>query len=261
MGAASPVDVARFAGCSSAAYLWGAELAAALLELGLQLIDCRDAAETDSQAFAAFSAAEGLLVFGFRGTEGIRDALTDAEVAVCGFQGQRMTSPTLVHSGFVEAWRSLATWASGVSERYAATARRIVVTGHSLGGALATLAAVDLWAAVPIEAFTYGSPRVGLVNFVTAYGIAAPATTRVVHGRDVVPRVPGFPYDHVCDPLRLDDQGRAIGTVGGWVRDALGFARQVLADLDTQAFGDHHVSGYVDACLAYRDRAAAAAGK
>lgn len=75
----------------------------------------------------------------------------------------------------------------------------IVATGHSLGGAVATLAAAYLRAAgYSVDLYTYGSPRVGndyFANFVTAQ---TGAEYRVTHLDDPVPRLPPiiFGYRH-----------------------------------------------------------------
>jgi hypothetical protein len=72
----------------------------------------------------------------------------------------------------------------------------LFIAGHSLGGALAVVAARRLAAAgVEIAAvYTYGMPRPGDVDFVTDYNRAlGQATFRLVHGDDIVPTVaPSF---------------------------------------------------------------------
>ena len=73
---------------------------------------------------------------------------------------------------------------------------RFIVTGHSLGAALATIAAADIrkfapWLANRTEQFSFGSPRVG--NIVTADFISKQSDRnyRVTATNDPVPRVPG----------------------------------------------------------------------
>jgi len=70
-------------------------------------------------------------------------------------------------------------------------------TGHSLGGALATLAAIDAATAgiIPIsqtspQLYTYGSPRVGNWVFAEAVSKLIPVMFRIVHFNDIVPHVP-----------------------------------------------------------------------
>jgi hypothetical protein len=72
---------------------------------------------------------------------------------------------------------------------------QILVTGHSLGAALATLAAVDLkrqHQTANIQLFTFGSPRVGNRAFVKSVYTLFPLGTiyRIVNAGDIVPHVP-----------------------------------------------------------------------
>jgi len=88
----------------------------------------------------------------------------------------------------------------------------VLLSGHSLGGALATLAAQDV-AAIPgceVRVVTWGSPRVGDADFARAYGAAAPSTARFVIRADVVPRVPSNPSDPHDDGAVLGSQLRAL---------------------------------------------------
>jgi hypothetical protein len=69
---------------------------------------------------------------------------------------------------------------------------RVVATGHSLGGALASLAAGVLRAqGVSVDLYTFGAPKIGLDGIATFlsntnYG----ATYRVTHKSDPVPKLP-----------------------------------------------------------------------
>jgi len=69
------------------------------------------------------------------------------------------------------------------------------ITGHSLGGALGTIAALDLScngivSKDQLHLYTFGSPRVGDVNLAKAVMNAVSEHWRVVHDKDIVPHVP-----------------------------------------------------------------------
>ena len=69
------------------------------------------------------------------------------------------------------------------------------ITGHSLGGAVATIAAMEVALAVPkikeqIQLYTYAAPRVGDRLFAQAHSQLIPNSYRVVNLSDSVPLVP-----------------------------------------------------------------------
>ena len=62
---------------------------------------------------------------------------------------------------------------------------RLMVTGHSLGGALATLAAFDIKQAMAhfrMQLYTYGSPYPGNRAFSREFNDLLPDTWHVIHG-------------------------------------------------------------------------------
>jgi len=72
---------------------------------------------------------------------------------------------------------------------------KVLVTGHSLGGALASLA--SLWMAyydhIPTNQlflYTFGAPRAGDVEYATLHGRYVTNNIRVVHGYDMIPHFP-----------------------------------------------------------------------
>merc|ERR1712224_789396 len=82
-----------------------------------------------------------------------------------------------------------------------------LVTGHSLGGALATLAAYDftVFLGYTTRSVTFGCPRVGDADFVIAYGTAVPETARFVNKLDPICRLPMNTADE-------NDDGTVIGS-------------------------------------------------
>lgn len=84
----------------------------------------------------------------------------------------------------------------------------ILITGHSLGGALATLCFLDLQESLsPKELFAplyiFGSPRVGNSAFATYSASRGVPIFRVVHNRDPVPHLPFEAWGYVHPPREV----------------------------------------------------------
>jgi triacylglycerol lipase len=109
-----------------------------------------------------------------------------------------------VHTGFKAALDSV--WDDMLPEikRLRDQDVLIWVTGHSLGAALATLAADRLPNVQGL--YTFGSPRVGDEEFQKRF---EPKAFRVVNGKDIVTDVPSKdPYRHVGEYIFIDQKGR-----------------------------------------------------
>jgi pimeloyl-ACP methyl ester carboxylesterase len=94
-----------------------------------------------------------------------------------------------VHRGFHDIWA--ASQLVEVAAREIRGRKRIVFTGHSLGGALAQLAALQFAATVgrvPVV-YAFGSPRVGDAQW-RAAAQSSGFHFRFKHDHDVVPEVP-----------------------------------------------------------------------
>ena len=77
------------------------------------------------------------------------------------------TYPCKVHRGFLRAFNSIFDQLKSKTPYFKGTKKPVIVCGHSLGGAIATIAAVYLLEAgiSQINLYTYGSPRVGDSDF------------------------------------------------------------------------------------------------
>ena len=107
-----------------------------------------------------------------------------------------------VHSGFKAALDDVWDELRPEIERLQARGMRIWITGHSLGGALATLAADRLGSVQGV--YTFGSPRVGDAQFRAGFTSNA---YRVVNGADFITSVPPRgPYHHVGTRIHIDPQ-------------------------------------------------------
>lgn len=107
-------------------------------------------------------------------------------------------------------------------EEFALLDRRISITGHSLGGALAILYATKFRAKWPdicerrlIEVVTFGSPAVGLQSFKKYYGDLAMKTVRIINRADCVPFTPPLFYCHVGTEIWLRHEANTTDV--GWL--------------------------------------------
>jgi hypothetical protein len=177
----------------------------ALAVVGFTVVSDFHDADMSAQGFGAFRPADGLALVAFRGTQAddLSDLATDLNAAPVAWPeaGGR------VHAGFAAATRALRTvvwdWLGS-----AARARSgLILTGHSLGGAMATLAA-SIWR--PTELITLGSPRVGDARF--RESVATVPGARLVNCCDVVTELPPeLPaYVHVRAPLYINADGQLL---------------------------------------------------
>ena len=93
-----------------------------------------------------------------------------------------------------------------------------VVSGHSLGGALATMLTVDLAANTQIkpQAWTFASPRVGDAAFAARYGGLSGVSWRIYNQVDVVPYFPvgtSGHYQPVTTGYAISSLGKARWTL------------------------------------------------
>ncbi len=133
-----------------------------------------------TQAFLAKRESDRMAVLSFRGTEkNFQDIKTDLNARFYNRDGIK------VHDGFQEAFSTVEP--DIMREVSALSDYKLYVTGHSLGGALAVIAARALTGDNVAACYTFGSPRVGNSEFGDA--IKAPIY-RVVNAADAVPRVP-----------------------------------------------------------------------
>mmetsp|Transcript_44805 Transcript_44805/g.140423 ORF Transcript_44805/g.140423 Transcript_44805/m.140423 type:complete len:381 (-) Transcript_44805:54-1196(-) len=118
-----------------------------------------------------------------------------------------------VHAGFLYEWQSLRKCIIGQLQHVGCPSSRVRMTGHSMGGGVASIAAMDLadqgWDIT--EAFTFGQPRTGEENFARTFNDRfGNRFWRVTHHMDPVIHIPpqNFPmswyYWHVEPELFYD---------------------------------------------------------
>jgi hypothetical protein len=167
---------------------WDPELTEKQLrQWGYKLIAVIADDATDTNAFVAAKGEH--VVLAFRGTSSLKDFSTDVKIK----KVRPRWAKGNVHRGFAGAldavWPQISK-TLGAPER---EGKQLWVTGHSLGAALAQLAALRLTKLqYPVQAvYTYGTPRVGDGEFVADYDqLLGNRTFPHINRKDVVTRVP-----------------------------------------------------------------------
>lgn len=118
-----------------------------------------------------------------------------------------------IHKGFAVAYAAISIKLIRVLKVLQAKKRRpVFLTGHSLGGALATVCSLDIYFRLPMnkkEIFvsTFGAPRVGNRHFQLIYNQSIPIHWRIVVGPDVVAKLPKMGYKHVGKKVLITVDG------------------------------------------------------
>lgn len=169
-------------------------------------------AGTDTQGIFGVTYGD-TLVLAYRGSEetGINDWIQDLKFIPADYPYGDGNSAIKVHSGFISAYNSVREAMVKVAKE--SSHKKVLCTGHSLGGALATLSAGDVKYNVPgkeVSVYTFGSPKVGNSDYVKFYNKLVPQTFRFVNGVDIVPSLPPdipllVDYEHVGQLHHIGD--------------------------------------------------------
>lgn len=148
----------------------------------------------------------------FRGTLDLQEWLADFDAAAQPYRP--LPNFGDVHVGFQAVYQTIRDSLRTGLPQACAGCKRLLVTGHSLGGALAVLAAPDVLSMPPglePQLITFGGPRVGLTNFVAMFNVKIESCFRVVNFLDIVPHVPLpsplLPYADVGTLIPVDSGG------------------------------------------------------
>ena len=196
--------------------------------------ESEDGGATDTQVAILHKAEAKELYIVFRGSDRDIDWINNLQMRQKIYPyGDESSTNIRFHRGFMAAYFS-------VRDRLLTEIRQypncsITFTGHSLGGAVATIAALDVQYNItqhteqPIELFTFGAPRVGNQALIESFIRRVPNCYRFIYGWDIVTRVPRQwqGYEHVPQEHRL-------GSRWTW-------------NIISRRFKDHSISNYVEA--------------
>ncbi|KAI8086602.1 lipase [Halteromyces radiatus] len=151
---------------------------------------------TDASGYVIRDDTQKTIYLVFRGTSSFGNILADFKFFLGDYPP--VGNGAKVHRGFYQSYMKIQKQVLSVmtDQLTKYPKYRVTVTGHSLGGAYATLAALDLYQRDKrfnpknMNIITFGEPRVGNPAF-AAYGVSTKLEKkRVVHNRDVVSHLP-----------------------------------------------------------------------
>lgn len=195
--------------------------------------------ETGTECFVC--ADDKNIIVAFRGTKGVKDLCTDARIL--------LNEDTGTHEGFSVALNSVWFRVSATVREFQGRPKNVFFTGHSLGGALAMLAA-NYFSGVD-AVYTFGQPRVGNAAFTNSYDARLrDRTFRLVDKEDPIPRIPWLlgKYRHAGTEVFFNEFGGMEIDPPLWrkiISDALGLYRAWRA-CQEGVLADHAIQKYLD---------------
>ncbi len=211
----------------------------AIARAGLQQPEFFSDPQSGTQAFAAVDPRAGRALVVFRGTQpdDPSDISTNAQALLADWQGHGK-----VHLGFRNAlasvWGPLECWLAQTA------GLETWITGHSLGAALATLAA---GLRPQARLVNFGSPRVGDGAFAAQFDDRF--ARRYVNCCDLVARLPPplFGYAHIAHMMYIDRHGQVRPQVAAGLIDSdMAEARRNYLINDSWRFGNTGVRDLAD---------------
>ncbi|RLN93590.1 hypothetical protein BBJ28_00016336 [Nothophytophthora sp. Chile5] len=186
----------------------------------LQGVQVVEDAKDNFQGLVGYSQIYGAVVVAFRGSMDVTNWLDNLTFlkkrAYTQFPG------VMVHEGFYWAYRSVASQVLTLVHKLQKLHPQasLLVSGHSLGGAVAAICAFELeyLEKLPVQAlYTFGKPRVGNTNFSARLHNASMEVYRLTHFQDAVPHLPptwtGF--EHTTQEVREAMGGALLRRIDG----------------------------------------------
>ncbi|KAJ9060181.1 hypothetical protein DSO57_1033576 [Entomophthora muscae] len=209
-----------------------------------QITNILNHATLDTRAILAVNPPRKEIVLAFRGTQSKLNWVSNLIISQTLISVAPFAS---VHTGFKDIADAMAPEYIQALHQLLATPTYseydVVVTGHSLGGALAQLASIHAhrklklgWERIKIV--TFGQPRVGNLDFARWFNQQPVMYTRVVNENDLVPHVPPIFTNYIHTHLERyikNNSSRVCSTA--WMEDPTCSGSRLLT-LDADAHGN-----------------------
>ncbi|KAL4573001.1 hypothetical protein LXL04_019793 [Taraxacum kok-saghyz] len=175
-----------------------------LLQRGFEVLELIVDVENCLQAFVGVADDLNAIIIAFRGTQetSVQNWIEDLIWKQLDSEYPGITDGK-VHHGFFNAYNNTIV-RSGILDGVSRAKKvygdiKIMVTGHSMGGAMAAFCGLDLsliYGKENVSVMTFGQPRIGNAAFASYYSEIAPNTFRITHEHDLVPHLPPY-YQHL----------------------------------------------------------------
>jgi len=170
----------------------------------------------DVQGYIGTMPSQSAIYVIFRGSTSIQDWVNNLDAVLTDYP---RCSGCEVHKGFYKAQQGVIGAVTGYVQTLKSKypSYTVIVTGHSLGAAMATLTAIDLKASgmTPLRMFNFGSPRVGNDEFAAWASTDLTDRNRITHYKDMVPHVPMHErFTHISGEWYEDEDTSVKGCTG-----------------------------------------------
>jgi predicted lipase len=157
--------------------------------------------------FGFVAESHARIVIGYRGTEDENDWLHDFDDVIV----DNPYGPGHVDLGFLQEYQKVRTSVVDAVTTMLSFKPydEIIIVGHSLGAAMATLCGADirnLDSTIKITGYTFESPRTGWLDFAHHFDTQLPTWWRISNKWDIVPHVPSLlaGYVHVGTEININ---------------------------------------------------------
>ncbi|MFF3021303.1 lipase family protein [Gottfriedia sp. NPDC057948] len=150
--------------------------------------------EPEAEPFGFITESKNEIIIAFRGTDSYKDNESDQDLYQVEYPFAENVGKT--HRGFTCIYQSARN--EIISELLKlSTEKRLLITGYSLGGALAVLCSYDIAVNTDFEnpfVYTFGSPRVADPEFAYRFNQIVRNSVRVFNEHDIIPTLPAEAY-------------------------------------------------------------------
>jgi predicted lipase len=183
----------------------------------------RDETSTDVTGYVAVDHTNKLIIVSFRGSTTIDAWITNFDF---GTTNTDICSGCTAHRGFWNSWVDARDRVTPAVKQASSTFPnyKVTVVGHSLGAAIASLAAAQLRNyGLTVALYNFGSPRIGGTKISTYISNQPGGNFRMTHNNDPVPKLPlltmGYvhisPEYYISKPNKQDVKAGDISVYNG----------------------------------------------